>query len=97
MYKPDARTLPIETQNYLCQQSIQLRKQHKRVCDIAMYLGVSRSAVSKWWRQYQYEGQAATLAGNLFMHFLTCLCRVQHWRAGLWPMPALICLVPALA
>lgn len=59
MYKPDARYLSIETQNYLRQQAIELRKQGKRVCEIAVYLGVNRSTVSKWWRQYRQQGKAA--------------------------------------
>jgi transposase len=59
MKKPDARHLSIEVQNYLRQQAIQLREQGKRVCDIALYLGVNRSTVTKWWRQYQQRGKAA--------------------------------------
>lgn len=61
MYKPDARYLSIETQNYLRHQAIRLREQGQRVCDISAYLGVNRSTVSKWWRQYQRDGQAALI------------------------------------
>ena len=59
MGKSDGRQLSIETQNYLRQQAIQLRKQAKPVGEIAEYLGVSRSTVSKWWRQYRKQGQSA--------------------------------------
>jgi transposase len=59
MKHPDARHLSIETQNYLRQQGIRLHEAGKQVCDISAYLGVSRSTVSKWWRQYQERGEAA--------------------------------------
>lgn len=59
MKKPDARTLSIATQNYLRQQGIRLRGQGKRVKAISEYLGVNRSTVSKWWRQYQQRGEPA--------------------------------------
>lgn len=59
MKKPDARTLPIATQNYLRQQGIRLREQGKRVKAISEYLGVNRSTVGKWWRQYKQRGAAA--------------------------------------
>lgn len=59
MYKPDARYLSIDTQNYLRQQAIHLRKQGKRVCDIANYLGVNRSTITKWWRRYRQQGPSA--------------------------------------
>jgi transposase len=61
MSQPDGRYLSIETQNYLRQQAIQLRKQAKPVGEIAAYLGVSRSTVGKWWRQYQRQGEAALI------------------------------------
>jgi len=59
MSKPDGRQLSIETQNYLRQQAIRLRKQRKPVGEIADYLGVNRSVVGKWWRQYKEQGAAA--------------------------------------
>lgn len=59
MKKPDARYLSIETQNYLRYQGIRLREEGKRVKAISEYLGVNRSTVSKWWRQYQQLGKAA--------------------------------------
>lgn len=59
MNKPDARLLNPTTQNYLRQQAIRLREQGKRIGEIAAYLGVHRTTVSGWWRQYQQEGEAA--------------------------------------
>lgn len=59
MNKPDARLLNPTTQNYLRQQAIRLREQGKRVGEIATYLGVHRTTVSEWWRQYQQAGEAA--------------------------------------
>ena len=59
MKRPDARYLSIETQNYLRYQGIRLREEGNRVKAISEYLGVNRSTVSKWWRQYQQSGEAA--------------------------------------
>lgn len=59
MDKPDARQLPIETQNYLRQQAIRLRREGKRGCDISTYLGVHPNTVCKWWNQYIDEGEVA--------------------------------------
>lgn len=59
MSKPDGRRLSIETQNYLRHQAIRLRHQSKPVAEIAEYLGVNRSTVSKWWAQYKQQGEAA--------------------------------------
>ena len=59
MSKTDGRQLSIETQNYLRQQAIRLREQGKPVGEIADYLGVNRSVVGKWWRQYNAKGDAA--------------------------------------
>ena len=59
MKKPDARLLNPTTQNYLRQQAIRLREQGKGMGEIATYLGVHRTTVSGWWRQYQQEGEAA--------------------------------------
>ena len=59
MNKPDARRLNPIIQNYLRQQAIRLREQGKRMGDHAVYLGVHRTTVSGWWRQYQQEGKAA--------------------------------------
>ncbi len=59
MDKPDARLLNPTIQNYLRQQAIRLREQGKRTGEIATYLGVHRSTVWGWWRQYQQEGEAA--------------------------------------
>lgn len=59
MKKPDARHLTIETQNYLRQQAIRLREAGNRVQTISEYLGVNRSTVTKWWRQYKQLGTAA--------------------------------------
>lgn len=47
------------TQDYLRQQAIRLRRQGKRMSEIATYLGVHRTTVSKWWRQYQQQGDVA--------------------------------------
>jgi len=59
MNKPDGRLLNPTTQNYLRQQAIRLREQGKRMGEIATYLGVHRTTVSGWWRQYQQTGEAA--------------------------------------
>lgn len=59
MNKQDARLLNPITQNYLRQQAIRLREQGKRIGEIAVYLGVHRTTVSGWWRQYQQEGAVA--------------------------------------
>lgn len=59
MNKPDARLLNPTTQDYLRQQAIRLRSQGKRIGEIASYLGVHRTTVSGWWRQYQQEGETA--------------------------------------
>lgn len=59
MKKPDARLLNPTTQNYLRQQAIRLREHGKRMGEIANYLGVHRTTVSGWWRQYQQEGETA--------------------------------------
>lgn len=59
MSKSDGRRLSIETQTYLRQQSVRLRQQSKPVAEIAEYLGVSRSTVSKWWAQYKQQGEDA--------------------------------------
>jgi transposase len=59
MNKPDARLLNPTTQDYLHQQAIRLRTQGKRTGEIAMYLGVHRTTVWEWWRQYQQEGETA--------------------------------------
>ncbi|MEO0373300.1 MAG: IS630 family transposase [Cyanobacteria bacterium P01_A01_bin.17] len=59
MIKPDGRHLSIEIQNYLRQRAIGLRKAGKPVAQIAEYLGVHVSTVSKWWGQYQEQGSAA--------------------------------------
>jgi transposase len=59
MNKPDARLLNPTTQDYLRQQAIRLRVQGKRTGEIATYLGVHRTTVSEWWRQYQQHGETA--------------------------------------
>ena len=59
MNKPDARLLNPTTQDYLRQQAIRLREQGKRMGEIATYLGVHRTTVSDWWRQYQQQGETA--------------------------------------
>ena len=59
MSKQDGRHLSIATQNYLRQQAIRLRKQGRPVGDIADYLGVNKSVIGKWWRQYNAQGEAA--------------------------------------
>ena len=59
MKKPDARLLNPTTQDYLRQQAIRLREQGKRMGEIATYLGVHRTTVSSWWRQYKQEGEVA--------------------------------------
>lgn len=61
MRSPDGRQLSIATQNYLRQRAIALREKGKQVKDISEFLGVSRSTVSKWYRQYREEGQAALI------------------------------------
>lgn len=45
MDKPDARHLPIETQNYLRQRTIRLRESGNRIKDISGYLGVHSNTV----------------------------------------------------
>ena len=59
MNKPDARLLNPTTQDYLRQQAIRLRAQGKRTGEIATYLGVHRTTVWEWWRQYQQSGETA--------------------------------------
>lgn len=59
MNRPDARLLNPTTQNYLRQQAIRLREQGKQMGEIATYLGVHRTTISEWWRQYQQIGEAA--------------------------------------
>lgn len=59
MTKSDGRQLSIDTQNYLRGQAIRLREQGKPVGEIADYLGINRSVVGKWWRQYKTKGEAA--------------------------------------
>lgn len=56
MDKPDARHLPIETQNYLRQQAIRLREQGKQVKDISECLGVHSNTVWEWWWEYEHHG-----------------------------------------
>jgi transposase len=56
---PDARYLKIETQEYLRQQAIRLRKQGKTFLDIAEFLGVHRNTVSHWWHLYKRDGDLA--------------------------------------
>lgn len=55
----DARSLSIEVQTYLRQQAIRLRQQGQSFTAIAKALGVHRNTVSKWWHQYQQQGEAA--------------------------------------
>ena len=59
MNKPDARLLDPTTQDYLRQQAIRLREIGKRPGEIATYLGVQRTTVWAWWREYQKLGEAA--------------------------------------
>ncbi|NEQ25172.1 MAG: IS630 family transposase [Microcoleus sp. SIO2G3] len=59
MNHPDARLLNPSTQNYLRQQAIRLRQQGKRSSEIASFLGVHRTTVCEWWRQYQQQGEVA--------------------------------------
>lgn len=59
MQHSDGRHLSIETQNYLRQRAILLRKEGKRVKDISAYLGVNSNTVTKWYRQYKQRGNAA--------------------------------------
>jgi transposase len=59
MVLSDARQLAVETQNYLRQRAITLRKQGERIGIIANYLGVSPDTVSRWWRAYQTQGETA--------------------------------------
>lgn len=82
MNKPDARLLNPTTQNYLRQQAIRLRSQGKRASDIATYLGVHRTTVSEWWRQYQQEGKAALYQqkrGNQFGESRTLAQSEEAW------------------
>ncbi len=58
MHTPDARHLTIETQEYLRQQAIRLCLQGKHLKDISEYLGVHRNTVSRWWWQYEHDGEA---------------------------------------
>lgn len=59
MNKPDARLLHPMTQDYLRQQAIRLREKGKQIGESATYLGVHRTTVSGWWRQYKQEGEGA--------------------------------------
>lgn len=59
MNKPDARVIHPMTQDYLRQQAIRLREKGKQIGEIATYLGVHRTTVSGWWRQYGQEGEGA--------------------------------------
>lgn len=82
MNKPDARLLNPTTQDYLRQQAVRLRKQGKRASEIATYLGVHRTTVSEWWRQYQQEGEVALhqqKRGNRFGQGRTLTPREEAW------------------
>ena len=82
MNKPDARYLNPTTQDYLRQQAIRLRDQGKQVNEIATYLGVHRTTVSGWWRDYQQQGEAALhqqKRGNRFGEGRTLRPSEEEW------------------
>lgn len=82
MNKPDARYLNPTTQDYLRQQAIRLRDQGKQVKEIASYLGVHRTTVSGWWRDYQQQGEAALhqqKRGNRFGEGRTLRPSEEEW------------------
>ena len=58
MKTPDARHLTIETQNYLRQQAIRLCIAGKRVKEISAYLGVHRNTITRWYWEYEQQGEA---------------------------------------
>jgi transposase len=55
----DARTLSPETQDYLRQRALYLRQKGESIEVIATFLGVHRDTVSRWWQQYQQQGESA--------------------------------------
>jgi transposase len=55
----DARSLSIETQEYLRQQAIHLRQQGQSFIDIGGFLGVHRNTVGRWWQEYEVDGDKA--------------------------------------
>jgi transposase len=57
MKTPDARHLSVETQNYLRQQAIRLRRAGKRVKNISAYLGVHRNTIRRWYWEYEQYGE----------------------------------------
>jgi transposase len=65
----DARSLSIETQEYLRQQAIHLRQQGQSFIDIGDFLGVHRNTVGRWWQEYEVDGDKALQQ------------RVQPWLA----------------
>ncbi|MEM6251327.1 MAG: helix-turn-helix domain-containing protein [Cyanobacteria bacterium P01_D01_bin.156] len=59
MQHSDGRHLSMETQNYLRQHAILLRKEGQRGKNISAYLGGNPNTVTKWYRQYKQRGNAA--------------------------------------
>lgn len=55
----DSRKLPPDIQNHLRQRAIYLRKKGEKIGDIALFLGVHRDTVSRWWWAYQEQGESA--------------------------------------
>lgn len=56
MEKEDARKLSPQTQEQIRKHAIRLKKQGKKIVEIAEIFGVHRNAVSKWWHTYLREG-----------------------------------------
>ena len=59
MLPPDARYLSLEVQQYLRQQAIHLRETGATFEDISQFLGLHRDTVSRWWKAYLRQGEAA--------------------------------------
>lgn len=59
MKQQDGRHLSPEVQEYLRQQAIRLRERGETFGQIATFLGIHRDTVSRWWQQYESQGEAA--------------------------------------
>jgi transposase len=56
MSENDIRHQSKAVQEYLRQQAIRLRQEHKEIAEIANFLGVHRNTVSRWCRLYAEQG-----------------------------------------
>lgn len=59
MKQRDGRYLSPEVQEYLRQQAIRLRQRGETFEQIATFLGIHRDTVSRWWHQYERQGETA--------------------------------------